>query len=95
VIDTLITIVYDLYNCYTIPCITHKRIYGIIYELNTCQQTILLPLSNCLRAIKNFISGRNMTKALIDNDDDNDDDDNDDDDDDEDILEQCGEFFSR
>ena len=52
--------------------------------MNTCQHTILLPLSNCLRVIKTFISGRIMTEAMINDDDD---------DDDQDRLEQCGEHF--
>jgi len=87
-INTLIvsrsTIVYDLCNYYTIQCITPKRIWGIIWEMNTCQHTILLPLSNCLRVVKTFISGRIMTEAMINDDDD---------DDDQDRLEQCGEHF--
>ena len=88
-INTLIesrsTILYDLCNFYSIQCITPKRIYDLIGELTTYLQTILLPSSNCLRAIKNFITGRNMIKAVIDDDDDND----------QDRFEQNGEHFNK
>jgi len=43
----------------------------------------LFPLSNCLRMIINFISCRNMTQTLINNDDHHD------------RLVQCGEPFNR